>query len=231
MNEKLRDRPSVNFWWPLVGVMTSRLGTCGLYFNWHISCFDLRCLIFSNFFHVWQFLFNLCSLNQINYWIKTDLGLNWFQGLTPWMCCLFEIRTSYRGKRGTLRWTCWSWTTAGGPFSVRLVRLSCAKTSRCSVRHLRGTWTAWTASSRWTDTLHTDKSTCLTLGVSLPVCVVLQNLERDLLDAERQSAQVRRVHLQHLERLWAQQDKRLMFLQQQWEDCMQHISFRFDSDR
>ncbi|TKS86118.1 Coiled-coil domain-containing protein 65 [Collichthys lucidus] len=60
---------------------------------------------------------------------------------------------------------------------------------------------------------------------------IIKNLERDLLDAERQSAQVRRVHLQHLERLWAQQDKRLMFLQQQWEDCMQHISFRFDSDR
>lgn len=66
---------------------------------------------------------------------------------------LSEFRTSCRRKRGTLQWTCWSWTTAGGRFSVRLELLSCVKTSRCSVRRLRSTWTAWTASSRWR-TLH-----------------------------------------------------------------------------
>ncbi|XP_018531430.1 dynein regulatory complex subunit 2 [Lates calcarifer] len=60
---------------------------------------------------------------------------------------------------------------------------------------------------------------------------VIKNLERDLQEAERQSAQVRRVHLQHLERLWAQQDKRLMVLQQQWEDALHHLSSRFRSER
>ncbi len=60
---------------------------------------------------------------------------------------------------------------------------------------------------------------------------VLQNLERDLQDAERQSAQVRRVHLQHVERLWAQQDKRLKFVQQQWEGGLQHLISRFSSER
>lgn len=60
---------------------------------------------------------------------------------------------------------------------------------------------------------------------------MLQNLERDLQEAERQSAQVRRVHLQHVERLWAQQDKRLMLVQQQWEGGLQHLSARFSSER
>lgn len=61
--------------------------------------------------------------------------------------------------------------------------------------------------------------------------VCFQSLERDLQEAERQSAQVRRVHLQHLERLWAQQDKRLKFLQQQWDMSLQHLSSSFSSER
>lgn len=65
----------------------------------------------------------------------------------------------------------------------------------------------------------------------LPVPFVFQSLERDLQEAERQSAQVRRVHLQHLERLWAQQEKRLQFLQQQWESSVQQLSSRFNSER
>ncbi|XP_026195802.1 dynein regulatory complex subunit 2 [Anabas testudineus] len=60
---------------------------------------------------------------------------------------------------------------------------------------------------------------------------VIKSLERDLQEAERQSAQVRRVHLQHLERLWAQQEKRLQFLQQQWESSVQQLSSRFNSER
>lgn len=63
------------------------------------------------------------------------------------------------------------------------------------------------------------------------LAVWFQSLERDLREAERQSAQVRRVHLQHLERLWAQQDRRLKFLQQQWESSLQHLSSRFSSER
>uniref|UniRef100_A0A671V010 Dynein regulatory complex subunit 2 n=1 Tax=Sparus aurata TaxID=8175 RepID=A0A671V010_SPAAU len=69
-------------------------------------------------------------------------------------------------------------------------------------------------------------STCLTSCLS-----VLQNLEGDLQEAERQSAQVRRIHLQHLERLRAQRDKRLMFVQQQWENGLQHLSSMFSSER
>ncbi|XP_073340412.1 dynein regulatory complex subunit 2 [Pagrus major] len=60
---------------------------------------------------------------------------------------------------------------------------------------------------------------------------VLRNLESDLQEAERQSAQVRRVHLQHLERLRAQQDKRLTFVQLQWENGLQHLSSMFSSER
>ncbi|KAM8736727.1 dynein regulatory complex subunit 2 isoform 1-T4 [Acanthopagrus schlegelii] len=60
---------------------------------------------------------------------------------------------------------------------------------------------------------------------------IIRNLEGDLQEAERQAAQVRRLHLQHLERLRAQRDKRLMFVQQQWEDGLQHLSSMFSSER
>uniref|UniRef100_A0A8P4GGI3 Dynein regulatory complex subunit 2 n=1 Tax=Dicentrarchus labrax TaxID=13489 RepID=A0A8P4GGI3_DICLA len=60
---------------------------------------------------------------------------------------------------------------------------------------------------------------------------VIKNLEHDLQEAELQSARVRRIHLQHLERLWAQQDKRLTFVQQQWEDSLQLLSSTFHSER
>ncbi|XP_026186413.1 dynein regulatory complex subunit 2 [Mastacembelus armatus] len=63
------------------------------------------------------------------------------------------------------------------------------------------------------------------------LCSVVKTLEGDLQEAERQSAQVRRVHLQHLERLWAQQEKRLKFLLQQWENGLQHLSSRFSCER
>ncbi|XP_045918104.1 dynein regulatory complex subunit 2 [Micropterus dolomieu] len=60
---------------------------------------------------------------------------------------------------------------------------------------------------------------------------VIKHLERDLQEAERQSAQVRRIHLQHMEQLWAQQAKHLTFVQQQWEAGLQHLSSRFSSER
>ncbi|XP_035529502.1 dynein regulatory complex subunit 2-like [Morone saxatilis] len=60
---------------------------------------------------------------------------------------------------------------------------------------------------------------------------VIKNLEHDLQEAELQSARVRRIHLQHLERLWAQQHKRLTFVQQQWEDSLQLLGSTFHSER
>ncbi|XP_076604456.1 dynein regulatory complex subunit 2 [Chaetodon auriga] len=60
---------------------------------------------------------------------------------------------------------------------------------------------------------------------------IIKSLERDLQEAECQSAQVRRVHLQHVERLWTQQHRRLMFVQQQWENGLQHLSSRFSCER
>ncbi|XP_078133613.1 dynein regulatory complex subunit 2-like [Sander vitreus] len=60
---------------------------------------------------------------------------------------------------------------------------------------------------------------------------IIKNLERDLQEAERQSAHVRRVHLQQLEHLRAQQDQRLTFVQQQWEDGLQQLGARFGLER
>ncbi|XP_040915843.1 dynein regulatory complex subunit 2 [Toxotes jaculatrix] len=59
----------------------------------------------------------------------------------------------------------------------------------------------------------------------------MKNLERALQEVERQSAQVRRVHLPHLESLRAQQDKQLMFQQRQWENGFEHLSSSFASER
>ncbi|XP_074516906.1 dynein regulatory complex subunit 2 [Sebastes fasciatus] len=60
---------------------------------------------------------------------------------------------------------------------------------------------------------------------------VVKNLERDLREAERQSAQVRRIHLQHVERLWDRQGKRLALVQRRWENGLQHLSSGFNSER
>lgn len=90
----------------------------------------------------------------------------------------------------------------------------------CPGQHHQGEWSDPPSQSSC------RTSTCLTSCLS-----VLQNLEGDLQEAERQSAQVRRIHLQHLERLRAQRDKRLMFVQQQWENGLQHLSSMFSSER
>lgn len=60
---------------------------------------------------------------------------------------------------------------------------------------------------------------------------VLQNLECGLLQKERQSAQVRRAHLQNVESLCALHDKRLNLVQEPWENCMEHISSKLNSQR
>lgn len=58
-----------------------------------------------------------------------------------------------------------------------------------------------------------------------------QNLERDLEEAEHQSARVGRVHLQNVERLLAQQHKQLKVLQRQWESDLQHLTSIFNFER
>ncbi|XP_070777165.1 dynein regulatory complex subunit 2 [Enoplosus armatus] len=58
-----------------------------------------------------------------------------------------------------------------------------------------------------------------------------KNEERDLQEAERQSAQVWRVHLQHVERLCSQQDKQQVFVQQQWGNCLLHLSSSLREER
>nr|XP_033499331.1 dynein regulatory complex subunit 2 [Epinephelus lanceolatus] len=64
------------------------------------------------------------------------------------------------------------------------------------------------------------------------VVSVVENLEHDLQQAERQLAQARRVHQQHQERLVAQHHKQQeCFVQQQWDDCLQHLSSMFSSER
>ncbi|XP_060919537.1 dynein regulatory complex subunit 2 [Labrus mixtus] len=60
---------------------------------------------------------------------------------------------------------------------------------------------------------------------------ITKNLLRDLQESERQSAQVHRAHLQRVDSLWAQQDKRLMFLHQRWEGGLQQLSSNYNSDK
>ncbi|KAM7376453.1 hypothetical protein PAMP_006186 [Pampus punctatissimus] len=60
---------------------------------------------------------------------------------------------------------------------------------------------------------------------------IIKTLERDLQEAERQSARVRRIHLEQVERLWAQQDKRMLFVQQQWERSLQNLCSTYSSER
>ncbi|KAK2892255.1 dynein regulatory complex subunit 2 [Channa argus] len=60
---------------------------------------------------------------------------------------------------------------------------------------------------------------------------VIESLQLSLQETERQSAQACSVNLQHLERLWAQQEKQLTSLQRPWVDCVQRLSSRFSSER
>ncbi|XP_054469574.1 dynein regulatory complex subunit 2 [Anoplopoma fimbria] len=60
---------------------------------------------------------------------------------------------------------------------------------------------------------------------------VVKTLDADLQEAERQSAQVRRIHLQQVERLWAGQLKRMALVQQRWEGGLQHLISGFSFDR
>ncbi|KAG7511172.1 hypothetical protein JOB18_042412 [Solea senegalensis] len=60
---------------------------------------------------------------------------------------------------------------------------------------------------------------------------VIKSLGRDLQEAELQSAQVRRLHLQHVERVRTVQDRHVTELQQQWDNNLQHLSSTFNKDR
>ena len=60
---------------------------------------------------------------------------------------------------------------------------------------------------------------------------VIEGLQRDLKQAEHQWAQVRRVHLQNVERQRALQEKQLMFLKLQWEDGLKCSNSSVKSDQ
>nr|XP_020441991.1 coiled-coil domain-containing protein 65 [Monopterus albus]XP_020441992.1 coiled-coil domain-containing protein 65 [Monopterus albus]XP_020441993.1 coiled-coil domain-containing protein 65 [Monopterus albus]XP_020441994.1 coiled-coil domain-containing protein 65 [Monopterus albus] len=62
-------------------------------------------------------------------------------------------------------------------------------------------------------------------------CSTIKTLERNLQEAERQAAQERRAHLQHVHRLSTQQEKQVTSVQQQWESGLQRLSSRFSSER
>ncbi|XP_054653511.1 dynein regulatory complex subunit 2 isoform X2 [Dunckerocampus dactyliophorus] len=59
----------------------------------------------------------------------------------------------------------------------------------------------------------------------------LDSLDDVIKEAERQSAQVRRRHLQHIGRIRALQDERLVFVRHCWEQSLQHISAGFMAER
>lgn len=64
-----------------------------------------------------------------------------------------------------------------------------------------------------------------------PVTSHLQTLVRELSEAERQSAQVRKAHLQKVEELRTQQEEQLKLLQLLWDTNMLELISGFDRDR
>ncbi|XP_008319009.1 dynein regulatory complex subunit 2-like [Cynoglossus semilaevis] len=60
---------------------------------------------------------------------------------------------------------------------------------------------------------------------------VINSLERDLNEVERQSAHVQRVHLHLLEHLSAMQDKHVLHLQHQWDNNLKHLCTTFHYER
>ncbi|XP_077586868.1 dynein regulatory complex subunit 2-like [Stigmatopora nigra] len=60
---------------------------------------------------------------------------------------------------------------------------------------------------------------------------VIKNLSRDLEDAERQSARVGRLHLQHSERLRTLLDERVAIVRRRWEERLRDVSRDFAQDR
>ncbi|XP_061898482.1 dynein regulatory complex subunit 2-like isoform X1 [Entelurus aequoreus] len=60
---------------------------------------------------------------------------------------------------------------------------------------------------------------------------VIKSLTCDLQQAEQQSAQLRRRHLQHGERMRTLQDERLAFVRRRWEGSLRRISARFMVER
>ncbi|XP_017297566.1 dynein regulatory complex subunit 2 isoform X1 [Kryptolebias marmoratus] len=60
---------------------------------------------------------------------------------------------------------------------------------------------------------------------------IIQRLVCDLQEAELQMVQVQQSHLQHVDFLWTQQDKRLKSVQQQWDSVLQDISSMSRSEK
>ncbi|XP_035998579.1 dynein regulatory complex subunit 2 [Fundulus heteroclitus] len=60
---------------------------------------------------------------------------------------------------------------------------------------------------------------------------IIQRMAGELQEAERQAEQLQRCHLQHMERLWEQQQKQMLQLQQQWDSCLQDLSATCSSER
>uniref|UniRef100_A0A3B5A247 Dynein regulatory complex subunit 2 n=1 Tax=Stegastes partitus TaxID=144197 RepID=A0A3B5A247_9TELE len=61
--------------------------------------------------------------------------------------------------------------------------------------------------------------------------IIIQRVAADLQEVERQSAHAQRSHLQQVEQLLAQQDRRLQRLQEQWDDCMQDLKSTLSAER
>lgn len=76
-----------------------------------------------------------------------------------------------------------------------------------------------------------SKTSAMSPGSHHRVTSCLQTLVRELRDAERQSAQARRAHLQNMEELRTQQEKQLKVLQQLWDTDMQELVSGFSHDR
>ncbi|XP_068194775.1 dynein regulatory complex subunit 2-like [Antennarius striatus] len=60
---------------------------------------------------------------------------------------------------------------------------------------------------------------------------VLQNLTLDLQEADRHSDHMRRLHLQNMERLQTQYNKRVISLQQHFDNVLQNLTAMFSSER
>ncbi|XP_061578757.1 dynein regulatory complex subunit 2 [Cololabis saira] len=60
---------------------------------------------------------------------------------------------------------------------------------------------------------------------------VIQKLNRELLGAERQTAQVQCNHLQHLDRLQTQQERHVSWLQERWEGALEELRSRNHAEK
>lgn len=78
---------------------------------------------------------------------------------------------------------------------------------------------------------HTSSRSLQPWRARLRVTSCLQTLVQELLEAELQSSQVRRGHLQKMEELRTQQETELELLQQLWDTNMEELISSFSRDR